>query len=663
MDVDSHASGCYLLYIDGHSSPFGRGFVLITYMVKFYTFFTTLCLLGFGAIQPAFASDPCTVQTPNEKKEYSSSIVLSEIYPTPTDGEEEFIELYNAGDEAADLEGWLIVDASGKTYAISTEDFVSTVVDAGDYFVVPHSVSKIYLNNGDDSVALYWPDETVQDNTTYTGAKSGLSWSLLSGEWEWTSVVTETKSNMASPEENTADTEETNDTDSENADSAIDQDNYESSNTILLSEMLPNPTGVDSTDEWIELVNTGSKSVYVGGWQLTDESRYFTIGDITIQPGEYVVFEVGETHINLNNSGDTIFLIDPFGSIINGTTYDAADEGYSWAMDNGSWAWTNSVTPGEENIFVSNESATVANEQLSTDQHSTAVEGEDVDSIAIDLFRSLDDGTVSTITGVVTVLPGVFGSQYFYIQDSNAGIQVYSYNKSFPEMQVGDWVRVTGEKSVARGETRIKVTTAEQIAVVDSGASILARDADTLDESLEGMLVQIEGEVVESSSSDALIDDIIKLVFKKSAGIDNSILEEGTVTTVMGIVAQYDDEYRLMPRSNEDIANPNGSGGGLIQAAEAAGTSGSNPSNLATENADEKKQWGQIAGVVILILLVVGVASGSRIRDYIKKKQTSTGTTKPVEEKDAHVSPPSTIFDALKKQLPIKKPHTNHTKV
>lgn len=634
-------------------------------MVKHFVL-TTLLIAGLASSLPAYA-EPCVADehendsSSEETRTYSSYIELSEVYPAPSSDEEEFIELYNSGDSAEDLSGWMLTDASNKTYTLTEEDFLTTVIDAGDYFVIPHSISKIYLNNGGDTVSLHTPDGTKLDSTTYESADSGLSWNFADGEWNWSTSVTEAAENEVSTAETTTDESDSEEDTSDNTENSTSESTIEqeTSEFILISELLPNPSGLDTTDEWIELVNTGTETVQLDGWKLTDESNYYTISNLLIEPGEYVVFEVTDTKISLNNSGDSLFLIDPFNTIVHGTAYEDPDEGIAWAYIDSTWEWTDQLTPGEENIASTDtENSTETSIGAADDANGINNTGDaefdaaDTDVVSIELFRSVEDSTTATVSGVVTVLPGTFGTQYFYIQDDSAGIQIYSHQKTFPDLAIGDRIQVTGEKSTARGETRIKVTAIEQIVVLDSGHIVVARDTSLLDESLEGILVQVEGEVVESSSKEALIDDLIQIVLKKHANIDADLLEEGTNKTILGIVTQYDEDYRVQPRSDEDIQDADGDQIAFIEPAEAAGTT--NPDSF--ESTQENDNSSAIA-IAILILAAAGGIGWTRYKAYQEQVQSGkTGMQKNQSQKRSSAKAPKTdtppsIFEQFRNQL------------
>ena len=76
--------------------------------------------------------------------------------------------------------------------------------------------------------------------------------------------------------------------------------------------------------------------------------------------------------------------------------------------------------------------------------------------------KDLAVGTAVQTRGAVIAKPGVLGLQIFYIN----GVQIYSYYKDFPELDLGDEVLVKGIISQSRGEKRIKTKTNEDITIL-----------------------------------------------------------------------------------------------------------------------------------------------------------------------------------------------------
>src|SRR3989339_1714860 len=633
-------------------------------MKKCFALISAVVFLCFFRLPTALAeaddscSCVCDDTTPKENQQqgpFSTAIELSELYPAPNADEEEFIELKNNGSSAVDLSGWKVADASNKTYTINSDGLTTTTVDAGEYFVIPQSVSKIYLNNDQDSIILSQPNDTRLDETTYEDSQNGSSWNFKNNQWQWSTTVTSGKANVITQnEDNNSPDQKDSDTTTTEEETAPDKTKYETSDGVFLSELLPDPTGLDSTDEWIEIENTTAKKVYLGGWQLTDQSKYYTIGDVSLAASERLVFEVSETGLSLNNSGDTVYLIDPFGKIINGTTYENSTEGYAWARFDDAWQWPNTPTPGEANVLGELEEE-VSNEEDSGGGNSENEDTEDVDVVSVELFRTLEDGQSAQIEGVVTVLPNTFGSQYFYVQDDSAGIQVYSYSKAFPDMQIGDRVRINGEKSTARNESRIKTKTTEDIVVLNSGEEVVPRDTTQLEESLEGMLIQTEGIVTESSSNAITINDSMAVVLKDSTGVNKDLFEEGKSVTLLGIEGQYDEEYRLMPRTDEDVAQVETDPAAIVPEANAQNSFSSNPDKV-VQNTSLVKQLKN--KTILLIAIIVGllVITGGliiRLKPELlekiglklgKKTNLATGSDNTHDLKEV-----STIFDIARK--------------
>lgn len=124
---------------------------------------------------------------------YSDKIIVNEFLPNPSGSEsnDEYIELKNTGSSTVDLEGWKIGDESSSLYTISSKDLSSTMLAAGAYLVIYRSISKIALNNTNDTVKLYWPDGTLADSISYQeSAPEDQSYSLEDGTWYWSTTLT-----------------------------------------------------------------------------------------------------------------------------------------------------------------------------------------------------------------------------------------------------------------------------------------------------------------------------------------------------------------------------------------------------------------------------------------------------------------------------------------
>jgi len=124
---------------------------------------------------------------------YAAEVIINEFLPNPQGSDDgEFIELFNKSYEAADLVGWQLQDNSSRVYTIAEDDFSSTEVAPGGYFVITRDISGIALNNtGGDKVILYRPDGYQVDMEEYEiAAMEGRSLARKPDGWAWTSEVT-----------------------------------------------------------------------------------------------------------------------------------------------------------------------------------------------------------------------------------------------------------------------------------------------------------------------------------------------------------------------------------------------------------------------------------------------------------------------------------------
>jgi hypothetical protein len=83
--------------------------------------------------------------------------------------------------------------------------------------------------------------------------------------------------------------------------------------------------GVDTGDEFIELINLGPGTVFLKGWTLDDipdsGSSPYKIPGITLKPGSLVALFRSKTGIALNDSGDTVRLISSDGVLVDEISY------------------------------------------------------------------------------------------------------------------------------------------------------------------------------------------------------------------------------------------------------------------------------------------------------------------------------------------------------
>ncbi|HBI17380.1 MAG: Microbial collagenase [Candidatus Moranbacteria bacterium GW2011_GWF2_34_56] len=126
----------------------------------------------------------------NEKKKYISDVRINEILPNPKNEADEFIELYNFGNNDIELEGWVLKDGTaGGVYKLKGDKNIKKK----DFLVINKSDSDISLNNsGKESVYLLNPDGAEVDRTEYEGAREGISYNYCekTNKWRWSEFLT-----------------------------------------------------------------------------------------------------------------------------------------------------------------------------------------------------------------------------------------------------------------------------------------------------------------------------------------------------------------------------------------------------------------------------------------------------------------------------------------
>ena len=143
---------------------------------------------------------------------------------------------------------------------------------------------------------------------------------------------------------------------------------------IIITEIMADPIRDETLNEWIELYNNGTEAIDLKDWQIGDNKDNDTLeGGLydkkgTILPSQnYAIITDDMTRVynnfninqnvtklyvdgstignGLRNSGETIWLYNSQGEMVNEATYDKTKEGQSYSLQNNSWQKTE-PTPG-----------------------------------------------------------------------------------------------------------------------------------------------------------------------------------------------------------------------------------------------------------------------------------------------------------------------------
>lgn len=311
--------------------------------------------------------------------------------------------------------------------------------------------------------------------------------------------------------------------------------------TVKINEFLPDPL---SGDEWVELYNQSStEPAILSNWQLDDieggsSPQTFSA---TLAPLSYALIYFSSS--KLNNDGDSVRLIRPDGSVADSFNYSSGKKGQSYAFQEQSFVLTATPTPGLVNAFLG-----------SVDKF----EGRLVD------IKRLSLGANVGLTAFVTVPENILGKKDFYVSDGDVGIKISYSQENDPSLKAGDEVRVGSSLEESNQEKYIKtdlVTILSREARLIKARRILTGEAD---EPLEGMLVRVQGKLVEQSGETFYLDDgsgRAKIFLRDSTGIIKIKMSQGDEVWAVGLISQYgflksgDGNYRVMPRFQGDVYN------------------------------------------------------------------------------------------------------------
>jgi hypothetical protein len=225
------------------------------------------------------------------------------------------------------LKDWQIRDASKSgIFKFSTE-----LIAPMGYLVVWRKDFGFALNNsGDETVSLITPNNKTLSSLTYSQTQEGLSLNRAN-KWYF-AQPSPNKKNFENPK-------------------------TKSYPNLILSELLPNPSGDEKNREFIEIYNPNKTEISLKYWTLRNASKTgaFTFStDIVIKPYSYFVIYRKDFNFALNNSNETVYLIAPNEKVTSSVSYTQSakeDVSYNFEQDTNKWRWSKHLTPNKRNVF------------------------------------------------------------------------------------------------------------------------------------------------------------------------------------------------------------------------------------------------------------------------------------------------------------------------
>lgn len=301
------------------------------------------------------------------KADVAKTVVINQIVAgTSNSASEELVELYNYGEDNVDISGWKLKFISSSNNAKELAEF-NSVVGPKDAALL---TSTSYLVPSGIVSAKVFPDSTLTYNghlelSDETGSiVDVVGWgSALSYEGTALPAMAGGKvlHRFIDCEDKVIDTD--NNADDFFSDNNVLYDRLPSTtkttcvmpNTdcenIIISEILPNPGGSDSGNEFVEIYNPTGKDISLTGCGISlNSSDSFDFAGEIIVAGEFKAFFDDETKITLPNSsgGEVSFYTTGFEYAVN-YPGDLGDD-VSWALIDGFWVETNQPSPNAPNL-------------------------------------------------------------------------------------------------------------------------------------------------------------------------------------------------------------------------------------------------------------------------------------------------------------------------
>lgn len=250
------------------------------------------------------------------------SIVINEVESDAPNKGNDWVEITNIGSEAVELSGWYLTDDKGeerKTEGKTTPLAEGTILEPGAFLLFEETVNFDFGLGKADTAILYDAGGEKIDSYAYTGVAVG-TWSRQSdgsfADAEATPGAVNTA--PAAPEP-----------------SQPEQPEPSAKPSLVLNEINSSP------DDWVELMNTGTETLNVSGFELRDNSddhRWRFPDGSTIAAGELLVVDAKSNGLIYDDqtkafaegtfeaaigigSGDSIRLYDKGGNLL---------DAYSW---------------------------------------------------------------------------------------------------------------------------------------------------------------------------------------------------------------------------------------------------------------------------------------------------------------------------------------------
>ena len=314
--------------------------------------------------EPNPESEQPKIDNPSGRIEENAPILISKISQ-----DKKYVEIYNRTNQNVNLAGWKIEYHTGSGVETVGKIFKDEVISPNEFLVLSNNKAladtikfdaNLRLSQGDGSVVLLRSDGSVADTVGW-GNNSKSAGSPIKGGVKivWRCFV---GGNITDSKNNSTDfLSGKNLNNQEVAPHSRPSCKKPESNPgsklpgelnkcegLKLNEIASN---ID--EQFIEIINSSEKTVITTGCKLTvgDSGVRENIGDIELNPGEFLTIKIKNTKLKLPKTKGKVYLLDEAGSKIDSTEYEKLSKSSSWSLIDDEWMQTFMITENSENIF------------------------------------------------------------------------------------------------------------------------------------------------------------------------------------------------------------------------------------------------------------------------------------------------------------------------
>jgi hypothetical protein len=187
--------------------------------------------------------------------------------------------------------------------------------------------------------------------------------------------------------------------------------------------------------------------------------------------------------------------------------------------------------------------------------------------VSIGDLRGRPDGAWATVSGYVSVPPGLFSTRTIHIQDATGGVTVYLGRDDWPPLAIGQPIHLKlGYLRHRSGDLQLYVRNGWHVRAGAADVPVPLEPWTVLTgqigETTEGALVTVQGRVSQLESDAFRLDDgsgAARVFFAAGTGLARPGLRVGETWQVTGVVVENttassaQTAYRLQPRFAADL--------------------------------------------------------------------------------------------------------------